>query len=91
MQVITISKDKTPAIKDWAVDKEPGDRVRLSGTIKANDDQTLTITVEEVHEQIDDEDEEETDKPIGGNEGSDAAPVGSVPGMTPGLGDNDAP
>lgn len=73
MQVITIDKKKTPEIADWATDKEPGDRVCLYGTIKANDDQSLTITVDEVGDEP--EEKDETDKlPEGGNEGSDAAP-----------------
>lgn len=68
MQTITVDKNKTPEVADWAADKSPGDRVCLFGTIKANDDQTLTITLEEVG------DDHSEDKPSGGNEGSNARP-----------------
>lgn len=88
MQVITIDKKKTPEVADWAADKEPGERVCLFGTIKANDDQSLTVTVEEVGDEPEDmEDEEE---PEGGNEGSDAAPVGSPPGSMANMMDDDS-
>ena len=71
MQVITIDKKKTPDIADWAVDKEPGDRVCIYGTIKANDDQTLTVTLEEVGDDMSEAEDE--DMPVGGNEGSEGA------------------
>lgn len=89
MQVVTIDKKKTPEIADWATDKEPGERVCLYGTIKANDDQSLTITVEEVGD--DHSDDEETEKePQTGNEGADAAPVQSPGGGADMMGEEAA-
>lgn len=72
MQTVTIDKKKTPEIANWAADKEPGERVCLYGTIKANDDQSLTVTVEEVG---DEPEEKAAEAPEGGNEGSDGAPA----------------
>lgn len=69
MQTLTIDKKKSPAIADWATDKEPGDRVCLYGTIKANDDQSLTVTVDEVGDE-EKEDEENEEPKVGGNIGS---------------------
>lgn len=79
MQTVQIDKKKSPEIADWAADKEPGERVCLYGTIKANDDQTLTVTVEEIDEEREEKDDEE-EKPEGGNVGSGdvIAPDGMV-------------
>lgn len=68
MQRLIIDKIKTPEVADWAADKEPGDRVCIYGTIHSQDEQSLTITMEEVGDDKSKDDEE------GGNEGSDAAP-----------------
>lgn len=76
MQNADIDLKKNPEIADWAADKEPGDKGCLYFTVKANDDQTLTITFEEVGDD-DSEEEQEEQEPTGGNEGSNAAPVGS--------------
>lgn len=86
MQTISVDKKKTPEIADWAADKEPGDRLCLYGTIKANDDQTLTITVEEVG---DDDSDDEGEDSMMGNQGSGAAPVDSPPGSMGAMDDTD--
>lgn len=69
MQLVQIDKKKSPDIADWAADKEPGDRVCLYGTIKANDDQTLAVTVEEIEEDKSDDDAEKKNEEVG-NDGS---------------------
>ena len=85
MQTITISLQKSPEIADAIADLEPGDEVLLHATIKAKDDQTLTLTVEELSvPEADDEDEE---KPEMGNEGSDAAAESSPPGTMAAMDD----
>lgn len=74
MQTITVDLKKSPDIANAVADMEPGDEVLLHGTIKALDDQTLTLSVEELSVPRG----EHEDKPQGGNEGSDAAPIGSM-------------
>lgn len=88
MQNVAIDRKKTAEIDDWAADKQPGDKVCLYGTIKALDDQTITVTVDEVGDGPDDEEEdEERELPEGGNMGSDAAPVSAPPGSMASLED----
>lgn len=69
MQTIVLDKKKSPEVADWAADKEPGERVCVFGTIKANDDQSLTVTVEEVGDEPVEKEETKPDGEIG-NEGS---------------------
>ncbi len=76
MQTLTIDLNKTPEIADAVADLEPGSEVCLHATIKSKDDQTLVVTVEELSVPKEEE-EKEPEAALGGNEGSDAAPVGS--------------
>lgn len=69
MQTITIDLKKTPEIADAVAGMEPGSEVCLHATIKSLDDQSLVLTVEELSVPKDEE-----RMPMGGNEGSDAAP-----------------
>ncbi len=89
MQNVAIDRKKTAEIDDWAADKQPGDKVCLFGTIKSLDDQTMTVTIDEIDDGPDDEDDEERDLPEGVNMGSDAAPVSSPPNTLGSLGDQD--
>lgn len=68
MQVIQIDLKKNPEIADFVVDKEPGDRICVYGSIKSLSDQLLEVTVEEVEEDKTPENDETDD--TGGNEGS---------------------
>lgn len=86
MQIVPIDLEKSAEIADWAIDKEPGDRVCLYGTIKSLDKKLMEVTVDEVDDGPD-KDEDDDDMPKGGNEGSAAAPVGSPPGSVGALGD----
>lgn len=88
MQTILIDLKKSPDIADWAADKEPGDNVRLFGSIKSKDDQTMAVTVKEVGDGKEEEDEDEDELPEGGNEGSAGAPV--TPGSLSALSGEDA-
>ena len=74
MQTITIDLKKTPEIADAVAGMEPGNEVCLHATIKSLDDQTLSVTVEELSIPKDEEEKE----PVGGNEGADAAPPPAV-------------
>lgn len=75
MQSITIDLNKTPEIADAVAGMQPGDAVKLHGTIKSLDEQTLVVTVEELEPP---EEKAEDERPIGGNEGSAGAPVGTL-------------
>lgn len=70
MQSVVLDKKKSPDIADWAVDKEPGDRVCLYGSIKVNDDQGLTVTVDEVGDEPEEKKEKEKPADDVGNIGS---------------------
>lgn len=82
MQNVPLDLKKNPDIKNLAADLEVGDRVCLYGSIKAKDDQTMTVTIDEVEEdRSEKEDEEEKEEGDGeeyeaGNTGS-----GTVGGM----------
>lgn len=91
MQNIQIDRKKSAEIDDWAADKEPGDRIRLYGTIKSLDDQTIGVTIDEVGDGDDDDEDDDEAELEAGNEGSDAAPVGSPPGSLAALDDEGAP
>lgn len=68
MQTITVDLRKEPEIADLALDMHPGDGIRLCGTIKSIDDQSLVITVEEAEPY--DHEKEADEKEGEGNEGS---------------------
>lgn len=61
MENIVIDKKKNPDITDVVATMQPGDAVDLHCSIKANDDQTLTLTVREASEgkPFDEEDDDE--------------------------------
>lgn len=48
MQTIQIDKKSNKAMADASVDLQPGASVTVKCTVKANDDQTLTLTAEEI-------------------------------------------
>lgn len=50
MQVLQIDLFKNPEVAQVVSDMQPGDDIIIHGTIKALDDQTLTVTVEEVEQ-----------------------------------------
>lgn len=50
MQTITLDLKKEPDIAALVADMQPGDPVTLHTTVKAKDDQTLTLTLEEAEE-----------------------------------------
>jgi len=82
MQTLTIDLKKSPDIADAVVDLEVGSEVCIHATIKSKDDQTLTVTAEEL--SVPDAEDKDEDSPTMGNEGSDAAPVGSMAAMDDG-------
>ncbi len=59
MQVIQLDLKKLPEIKDFLVDKEPGDEVCVYATIKSLDDQTAVLTIEEIGDPMDDKEEKD--------------------------------
>lgn len=61
MQIITIDLIKSPDVAQEVVDLQPGDSVTVHTTIKAMDDQTLTLTVDEVSIPKDDGDGTDTE------------------------------
>lgn len=68
MTTVTIPLDKNPDLAALVADKEPGDWVELRASIKAKDDQTLTLRLEECDDcdkpdNGDDEEEEADDTP----------------------------
>ena len=73
MQVLQIDLLKNPEVKDLVTDLQPGDAIKLHCSIKALDDQTLTLTLDEaeegdaVEEDEGDEDEEITDEVVVSN------------------------
>jgi hypothetical protein len=84
MQTITIDLKKMPEIKDFLVDKEPGDAVTLHATIKSLDDQTAVLTVEEIGEAA-----EEKEKPTMDEEQtSDMAAPPNQAGASPDMADS---
>ena len=50
MQTFTLDLKKNPEIAALASTMEPGDTLRVNASIKAKDDQTLTLTVDSVEE-----------------------------------------
>lgn len=71
MQTLTLDLKKTPDIADAVAGMAVGEEVCLHATIKSLDEQTLIVTVEEL--SVPKEADDEEDKPVGGNEGSDGA------------------
>ncbi len=65
MQTVIIDLKKNPDIADLVRTMQPGDRVELQTSIKAVDDQTLTLTVEEAAEGKEPEAPEEDEQPEG--------------------------
>lgn len=85
MQVITIDLVKDPEIKDLIADMQPGDLVDLHCSIKAMDDQTLTLTVTEASEG---QDADPAAPPTAGSP-DDARPNQPEAGASPILGAGD--
>lgn len=75
MQVVQIDLFKNPEVASVVSDMQPGDSIILHGTIKALDQQTLTVTVEEVEEG----DELSTPAGTDPDEGSEAPNGDSAP------------
>lgn len=74
MQTLTIDLKKNPDIADLVKLMQPADLIDLHTSIKALDDQTLTLTVESASEGKEEDEDDEQDAPEGDNEGSSAAP-----------------
>ena len=72
MQTITIDKKSSPDVAAVAADLEPGTEVTVKTTVKANDDQTLTLTVREI--EVEDMVEVEEEDEAEGDEGSPVIP-----------------
>ena len=58
MHVINIDKAKNPDIAELVADKEPGAKIDLHTSIKENNDQNVSFTVEECSEGKKPDDEE---------------------------------
>lgn len=61
MQTITIPLDKNPTVADLVADKEPGEKIYGRFSIKAVDQQTLTLTTEQMSDSKDDLDSGESE------------------------------
>lgn len=80
MQTIQLDLKKNPDIADFLVDKQPGDGVTLHATIKSLDDQTCTVTIEEIGDEIPGDEEKKEpamDQPPGMN--MDSPQAGASP------------
>lgn len=80
MQTLTIDLKKNPEVANLVSGMEPGKRIVLQTSIKANDDQTLTLTLESAEAggedvEVVDEDaqsEDDDDNPLGRSLAPDA-------------------
>jgi hypothetical protein len=54
MSILTIPLDKNKDVAELVAEKQPGDRLYACFTIKAKDDQTLTVRLEEVTDKTED-------------------------------------
>lgn len=89
MTTVTIDLKKNPEIADLVSDKSVGDGVTLHTSIKAKDDQTLTLTVEEAEDggsydseddgMEDEESDSEDDEEPAGNGTDQINPEAAVP------------
>jgi hypothetical protein len=92
METLTIDLKKNPDIADLVKTMQPGDPVDLHTSIKAADDQTLTLTVRSASEgkpfpaeEVDEEEaEEESPAPGESMDGSQAGAGPDAMGMTGG-------
>lgn len=77
MQTVIIDLVKNPDIKDLLSSMQPGDPVDLHTTIKALDDQTATLTVEEASEgkKVDEAEPPTVTDADQADEGSEASPT----------------
>ena len=64
MQTITIDLKKNPDVADLVADMDPGTSICLTTSIKAKDDQTLTLTLDSAEEceSKDEEDAEDSEE-----------------------------
>lgn len=75
-QVIQIDLNKNKPVADVVADLQPGDEVEVICTIKAKDDQTLSLElVQVVHETDEEEAAEEADPNNPENEKGDEMPT----------------
>jgi hypothetical protein len=85
METLVIDLKKNPDIAELVRTMQPGDAVDLHTSIKALDDQTLTVTVREASEgKPFDEEDEDGEKPEGDDltkpgESQDGAQAGAGP------------
>lgn len=61
MSIVTIALDKEPELAALVADKQPGDWITLRASIKAKDDQTLAIRIEDCDDAEKPESDEEDD------------------------------
>lgn len=54
MSILTIPLDKNKEVAEFVAEKQPGDRLYACFTVKAKDDQTLTVRLEEVTDKRED-------------------------------------
>jgi len=54
MSVLTIPLEKNKEVAEFFAEKQPGDRLYACLTVKAKDDQTLTVRLEEVTDKPED-------------------------------------
>lgn len=79
--IITIPIEKNEDLAALLADKQPADRLYACGTIKALDENTLTLRIEEVTDKIEDlpkQDEDDEDK----GDTDEEQPNGSTEGET---------
>lgn len=83
--IITIPIEKNEDLAALLADKQPADRLYACGTIKALDENTLTLRIEEVTDKIEDlpkQDEDDEDKDKDEGDTDEEQPDGSTEGET---------
>lgn len=69
---ITIDLNAEEDLKDLTAELSPGDKLKLEVSIRAKDDQTLTIVIDEAEKMDSDGDEEEMDEEDDSSDGPDS-------------------
>lgn len=77
MTTVTIDLNANRDVKDFVMDKEPGDLIALQCSIVTKDDQTLTVRIEDVEDGTEKDDNEETDESDTSTSASSAADAGA--------------
>lgn len=77
MTTVTIDLNANKDVKDFVMDKEPGDLIALQCSIVSKDEQTLTVRIEEVEDGTEKESDSEDQNESGEGGSSPAADTGA--------------